>query len=508
MTYPSQRTILLVTSTVCGACGMALEVSAARLFAPHYGTSTLVWSSVIGVVLLALSVGYYVGGRLAEQRTDMQLLQRIILGAGLFTLCIPLLSGPLLDLLRLPGTSRASLLNLSGGSLTATILLFGFPTFLLGMISPYIVSMLTKTYGHVGNVSGQLLAVSTLGGLLGTFLPNLLLIPLIGTTWTILSIGIALTLLGVPGIPRNKLPATLILAALCIAAGTQISIHPPMVLAARDSAYQHIRIIEPTPGVRYMQFDSGFGIQSVYDTTIDLKTDTDAPLSYYDYAASVLASIHPTPNRPYKVLCIGLAGGTLPRTLHAWYGSDAEITAVEIDPVATALAKQYMGLSDTPLRIVHGDGRTIATHDTEQYDYIYVDAYQNELQIPWQLTTKEFWEVLQKRLAPGGVVGMNIAALGQTHSELVESLARTQHAAFPFVYKAALEERRNASNVLLASNQALRIEPHSALPPRGAYASEQLALKLTPVAPDATKPILTDDKAPIEWIMAKDLYSD
>ncbi len=508
MTYPSQRTILLATSALCGASGMALEVSAARLFAPHYGTSTLVWSSVIGVVLLALSVGYYLGGKLAEQRTDLQFLQRIILGAGLFTLCIPLLSGPLLSLLSLPGASRASLLNLSGGSLAATILLFGFPTFLLGMVSPYIVNMLTKAYGHVGNVSGQLLAVSTIGGLLGTFLPNLLVIPLIGTSWTILSIGILLTFLGLPGIPRRKVPAALVLAALCVTAGSPGPVQPTSVLAAAESTYQHIRIVEPAPGIRYMQFDSGFGFQSVYDQNLDLAHDTEAPLTYYDYAASVLASI-PRPNgRPYKVLCIGLAGGTLPRTLHAWYGESVDITAVEIDPVATALAKQYMGLNDIPLTIVHADGRTFAAHDTAQYDYIYVDAYQNELQIPWQLTTKEFWQILKNRLTPGGVVGMNIAALGQTHSELVESLARTQRAVFPFVYKAALEERRNASNVLLASNEALSVQPDNTLPPRGTYTAQQLALKLTPAAPDTTKPILTDDKAPIEWIMARDLYSN
>lgn len=486
---------------------MALEVSAARLFAPHYGTSTLVWSSVIGVVLLALSVGYYLGGKLAEQRTDLQFLQRLILGAGLFTLCIPLLSGPLLSLLSLPGASRASLLNLSGGSLAATILLFGFPTFLLGMVSPYIVNMLTKMYGHVGNVSGQLLAVSTIGGLLGTFLPNLLLIPLVGTTWTILSIGILLTLMGLPGIPRRKTPATLLLAALCIIAGLQGPARPASVRAAAESAYQHIRIAEPAPGIRYMQFDSGFGFQSVYDQNLDLAHDTEAPLTYYDYAASVLASIPRPDGRPYKVLCIGLAGGTLPRTLHVWYGSDVEITAVEIDPVATELAKQYMGLTDIPLTIVHADGRTFAAHDTVQYDYIYVDAYQNELQIPWQLTTKEFWQILKHRLAPGGVVGMNIAALGQTRSELVDSLARTQHAVFPFVYNATLEQRRNASHLLVASHAAVNTSATHPLPPRGTHAAAQLATKLTLTTADTTKPILTDDKAPIEWIMAKDLYS-
>lgn len=487
---------------------MALEISAARLFAPHYGTSTLVWSSVIGVVLLALSVGYFLGGRLAEQRADLQLLQRIILGAGLFTLCIPLLSGPLLTILSLPGANRASLLNLSGGSLVATILLFGFPTFLLGMVSPYIVNMLTKQYGHAGNVSGQLLAVSTIGGLLGTFLPNLLLIPLVGTTWTIRGIGLVLTLWGLPGIPRRKLPATALLITLCIASRIYAPTYTTHVLAARESPYQHIHIVEPTPGVRYMQFDSGFGFQSVYDRTLDLAQDTDTPLTYYDYAASVLARIPHPSGRPYRILCIGLAGGTLPRTIHAWYGTDAVITAVEIDPVATALAKQYMGLDATPLTIIHADGRTFAAHDTAQYDYIYVDAYQNELQIPWQLTTKEFWHILKQRLAPHGIIGMNIAALGQTKSELVETIARTQQTAFPFVYRAALSNARNASNILLASQTELTNEATPKLPPRGAYALQQLAKKLTRVPSDTERAILTDDKAPIEWIMARDLYSN
>ncbi|MBP9686264.1 MAG: fused MFS/spermidine synthase [Candidatus Doudnabacteria bacterium] len=486
---------------------MALEISAARLFAPHYGTSTLVWSSVIGVVLLALSVGYYIGGKLAEQRTDTQLLLRIILGAGLFTLCIPLLAQPLLQVLTLPGADRASLLNLSGGSLAATILLFGFPTFLLGIVSPYILSVLTRVNGHVGNISGQLLAVSTIGGLLGTFLPNLLLIPLIGTTWTILSIGIVLTLMGIGGLTRTKMPATLLLIVLCTTLGSQAPHTTQAVLATRESTYQHIRIIEPAAGVRYMQFDSGFGFQSVYNTLLNLKDDTDSSLTYYDYAASVLAGIPKPHGRPYNVLCIGLAGGTLPRTLHAWYGADVRMTAVEIDPVATDLAKEYMGLAELPLEIVHADGRTFATHNKEQYDYIYVDAYQNELQIPWQLTTKEFWSVLESRLAPNGIVGMNIAALGQTKSGLVNALARTQHAVFHFVSNATLEERRNASHLLIASNTAFTLPTTASLPPRGAYTMTQLSAKLEPVEVQTNLPVLTDDKAPIEWIMAKDLYS-
>ena len=497
---------LLALSAICGASGMALEVSAARLFAPHYGTSTLVWSSVIGVVLLSLSLGYYLGGTLVEKHKDIRVLLLCILGAGLFTLAIPVLANTILGLLTLDGSSRASLLNLSGGSLLATILLFGFPTMLLGIVSPFILSLLTTQSGHLGNTSGQLFAVSTLGGLAGTFLPNLLLIPLVGTTWAILGIGALLTLCGVWGIPTKKNKGYAVLAGVLLAITSTVRpASPNTVIAAAESPYQYIQIIEPAAGVRYMQFDSGFGFQSVYHTDTDPLQSIGTPeheYTYYEFAASIPALL-PEKDR-YSVLCIGLAGGTLPHLLHTLYKDKVSITAVEIDSVATDLAKEYMGLRDIPLSIHHADGRPFLAHSSEKYDFIYVDAYQNELQIPWQLTTKEFWQLAEQRLTPNGILGMNIAALGSKKSSLVAAIANTQAQVFPFVYDAALEERRNASHLLLASNHELTTKEKSDNKTVTTIL-EDLIPKLNRFYPDSSLPILTDNHAPTEWIIARDL---
>ncbi len=492
----------LWVSFATGAAGLGLEISASRLLAPHFGSSTIVWSSIIGVVLLALSAGYFIGGKLAERNLSEVLLLRIILASGILTLCIPLFAPSFLNILSQELTTRHIGFFLIVGSILASLFLFGLPVFLLGCVSPYLLALLTKKLGHVGSTSGQLLAISTLGALLGTFLPTLVLIPGMGTQYTVLAFGGLLVLTGLPGLLSAKQTLSLLTLMLCIVLSPVLMANKAMKpLAKAESPYQYISVSEQTPGVRYMQFDAGFGVQSVYDK------HTLATGLYYDYASIVPALLHPTPEHPARVLIIGLAGGTIPRQLHALFGNAVLMEAVEIDKTSTQLAKQYMGLTDIPLTIHTADGRLFLSKTTNAYDFIYVDAYQNELQIPWTMTTKEFWQLVQGHLTSRGIAAMNIAALGATKSSLVTNITNTQSIVFAYVYEAPLENRRNASHLVLMSQNEIAFSSISTtpiLPAEFLSAASFVSTALRRRTVDPSLATLTDDQAPLEWFLVTD----
>lgn len=480
---------------------MGLELSASRLLAPHFGTSIIVWTNVIGVVLLSLSLGYYLGGKLAERQSSPHILAWLLYLGSIFTLTIPLVAPFLLKSVFIHHGSPHIILTLLLGPLMASIVLFGLPVFLMGAISPYLLTLLTQKFGHVGSTSGQLFALSTIGGLLGTFLPTLLLIPWLGTHATITLFALLLGLVSLPhmGTKKRTIQAA---SALVLLTAAQILIPQNITeVASAETTYQRVAINSPRDGLNYLQLDAGFGVQSVYDPESILTG------YYYDYASLLPYLLtRDLKKEPAQVLIIGLAGGTIARQMHYFFGPEVSLHAIELDPGVTRMANAYMGLRDTPIQVTHGDGRQVLAKDTNSYDIIIVDTYFNDLQIPWTMTTQEFWRVVRDRLKPGGLAAMNIAALGASKSALVEAITNTQAHVFPHVYEAKLKEGKNSNHLVILSdtspNATIRLSdlPPSEVAPLG----ERLARELTQVSPNPKVAALTDDKAPIEWLMAKD----
>lgn len=500
MKITEKRWYWLLVGMASGLVSLALEICAARLLAPHFGTSTIVWSSIIGVVLLALSTGYFVGGKLAERKLDEQILLRILATSGLVILLVPTLAKYLLGAISV-GLSENVYLFVTMGSVLASLLLFGLPVFLLGLVSPYLITLLASKYGHLGNTAGQLFSLSTLGSLAGTFLPTLVFIPWVGTNYTILGTGLLLLLVALPGLKKHKTSILALTLVLSFAVGRIQTFTHATNIAEAESLYQHIEISATHPEQITMQFDAGMGFQSVYNKNTFLTG------FYYDYTVLLPAITKPINNTSTKVLCIGLAGGTIPRLLHHYYGNGVSMEAVEIDAVATKLAKTHMGLAEIPLLVHTQDGRQFLNFTKDQYDIIYVDAYQNELQIPWTLTTEEFWQTTKKRITSGGLVAMNIAALGQVESSLVSAITNTANKIFPFVYDVPLTNQENSNHLILMSNAQVDINgtnafisEHPELLPLKIHLEKYMARTTY----SQSLPTLTDDHAPIDWLMAKD----
>lgn len=495
------KTYFLSTGFLVGMCSMGLELCASRLLAPHFGTSVVVWTNVIGVVLLSLSLGYYLGGKLAERQSSTHVLAWLLYTGSVFTLVIPLIAPFLLKSVFIHYGSPHIILTLLLGPLMASIVLFGLPVFLMGTISPYLLTLLTQKFGHVGSTSGQLFALSTIGGLLGTFLPTLLLVPWLGTRVTITLFGLLLGLISLPHLGAKK---RIIQAAIALALLTAAQILLPQnttEVASAETAYQRVAINSPRQGLHYLQLDAGFGVQSVYDPESILTG------YYYDYASLLPYLLsRDLKKEPAQVLIVGLAGGTIARQMHYFFDSEVSLHGVELDPEVTRMANDYMGLRDTPIQITHGDGRQVLAEDTNFYDIIIVDTYFNDLQIPWTMTTEEFWRVVQNHLKPDGIAAMNIAALGASKSALADAITNTQAHVFPYVYEAKLKEGKNSNHLVILSNTNPNTTARfSALPPSEiAPLGERLAHELARVNTNPQVAILTDDRAPIEWLMARD----
>lgn len=461
--YTRQDWMLIVLVFVEGACALAVEVSASRLLAPYFGTSLFIWANVIGLILLYLTIGYYVGGRLADRHPRTSVLYTLTIAAAFLIALIPWIARPIL------AWSQSSFLTYSigvfYGSLIAVILLFALPVILLSCVSPYAIRLQLEQVGRTGSIAGKFYAISTAGSIAGTFLPVLLLIPTIGTYRTFFAFAVALLLtslagllISAPEIHQRQLRPRLSVRALAIFLlipmfWSTLSIRGPIkpadgsngggtLLTERESAYNYIQVTQVGSEVQLI-LNEGVGIHSIYDPNNIL---TGGPWDYF--------AIAPYFNRPpfqpqqlHNACVIGLGAGTIPRELTAMYGP-LPIDGVELDGEIVNLAHQYFHLDEPNLHVIVQDGRYYLQTTRKKYDEIAIDAYQQPY-VPFQFTTQEFFQEVRTHLSSTGVMVVNA---GRTSKDfrLVEALAQTMHTVFPSVY--IIDTARFANSIIIATN--------------------------------------------------------
>jgi len=421
---------------ICGMAVMAVELSAARLLAPYFGNSLYVWTNVIGLIMVALAAGYYFGGRLADKNPRREVYFALILLTGFWTVLIPFFS-PLLFEQLTTGFSNLAL-AVKWGSFFAVTFLFALPMFLLGMIVPFTVKMVIQNVAKVGSLSGKISTVSTLGSLVGTFLPAFLLIPVFGTTKTFIFIGLLLIFLAAFGLRKWWV---FILATLGLGLFWLV---PPVyandaVIYAKDSPYGYIFVTEDAEGVRRLHIDNPLGTQSIYNPASVLPEEH----YYYSYFGVLPSMIE----EPKTVLILGHAGGSFTRIFNTYY-PELEITGVEIDPAVTRIAEEYMGLSDATVNIVHADARTFLLNTEEQYDLILIDTY-HASNIPAHLATQEFYALAASHLDEDGILALNAAS---DEGPFLNALAATLASQFEFAAYLNIPDSFNA--MIIGSNKA------------------------------------------------------
>jgi spermidine synthase len=399
---------------VSGAVVMALELVGSRILAPVFGDSIFVWGALIGVVMAALSLGYYVGGRMADRRPSYGVFTMILISAGVLILLIPLSSPFILEVTYLSGAGERY------GPIIASILLLAAPTILLGMVSPYSVRMSAESISKLGGISGSLGSISTAGSIFGTFFTVFVLIPSFGVRQIVFSLGVVLIAVAVVGMTWVEkgliftLVLVLLMPSLFVGGGPFLGISGN-ALVRKDTPYSTLTVIDSeADGTRTMY------LNNMPHSAMYLNGSNRAVFRYTDYF-NLAFLFNPEAER---VLFIGGGGFSGPKQFLEYY-PNTTVDVVEIDPDVVAVAREHFGVTDDPrLRIFAMDGRAFL-REAGTYDIVILDAY-SKTYVPFHLMTREFFQALSEHMSPEGVVVSNLISslIGDT-SELLKAEVNT-----------------------------------------------------------------------------------
>lgn len=511
---------ILAVAAVAGAATMAVELAAVRLLAPWFGASSRVWTNVIGVILLALALGYLLGARLAARERPRRVLAWTLVAAAAWTAWLPWLAGHVCRWFLPDGLGLDRAMELwTWGSLASTAVLFLPSALLLGTVGPLALECVQRAEGSsAGSAGGRVLAWSTLGSLAGTFATTHALVPWLGLSWTFVGAGCTLLALGLAlafverGSAKGAAAAALF---ACVGAvlGSRLERSPApegvVVLEERESSYQSVRAIEDRrwgEPLRLLQVNEGLdSFQSVWKPTAGLL----GPGYYYDLFA--LPAWWSGERERWKVLVLGLGAGTTFRVLRGASpeGVELELVGVELDPVVVELGQRWFDLDATRERVISGvDARAALAALESDFDLIVLDAYARQVEIPFHLSSEEALRAMRAHLAPGGWLAINVGGFGfddPVVTGLGGTLARTfEHsvayrvpASRNFVLFARADEP-----VPLPSSPSFRFEGSVGAALLPSLSISGASARLEPAALDST---LTDDRNPIDELQMRSL---
>jgi spermidine synthase len=533
---------LLATVFASGTAVMMVEMTAVRALQPFFGSTTYVWTNVIAVVLAALAVGYAIGGRLADRHPSPVLLYALIGAGGLLLLACGWLVTPVSRLFLTDGLDLEGVVSiLTRGSLGVTLMLFAPPILLLGMISPLAIRLLSR--GGVGRAAGRVFATSTLGSILGTYLPTFYLVPWIGSRGSILVSAGILIVAGAVGLialgrsPRTTRAAAIILVLLAgrtAVAATTGDLAPARgapqlyrggeaeVLREVESEYQFLTVRRDSypEGDAYEILTINEGIYTYHSLRREGRVLTDS--RYYDDYSLLPFLLDLAPGDELRGCVVGLACGiNVAQWKHFWEGPyRVRADGAELDPEIVRLGREFFDLPGPEadwLRVYEMDGRQMLEllPPDVRYHMLVVDAFTNELYIPFHLGTREFFELCRRRLEPGGVLAMNVYAVGEDAPNLraLENTLATvfgrclrvkQYVTGNFLLLAFNGEGLPSFDRLGTSQIEARFGKRPETTEWGAllnqaewFRTEGQSRTITP-REDAW--VLTDDHAPLEWL--------
>jgi len=504
-----KQNLLLISVFITGACVLTIEIVAVRVLSPHYGNTIFTVSSVISVILAALSIGYYAGGKFADKHPSLRWFFGIILVSGLVVLAIHFLG-----LFILPILSVA--LSLASGPLVSSLLLFLVPAILLGTLSPYAIKLQSVQVPEqgVGSVSGKIFFWSTLGSIIGSLLAGFVLIPNFGIDSIFIATGVALFLLGfIPlvafGFDKKRLTKS-VLAVLILVGITTFAVQQIKgdALYSKDGIYEKITIYDSTQGSRpirvFQQDRSASGAMF-----LDSKDPTDLVYEYTKYY-SLYKIFKPDIQ---NALVIGGGAYSIPKALIAEL-PNATIDVSEIEPSLFDLAKQHFNVEDNPnLNNYTEDGRRLLRDSDKKYDLIFSDVYYSLFSIPAHFTTQEFFTIVKEKLSDDGVFIANlIGDLSRQKPSLIFAEIKTFQSVFPNSYFFAIEtpEKTDSQNIIFVgynSEKKIDLSAASILQNSNPVINSlrNKVININRYNLDSY-PILTDNYSPVEYLTAEVLY--
>ena len=485
---------LEITVFISGAVVMMIEIVGSRMMAPYLGTSIIVWTSLIGIILGFLSLGYWLGGKVADVRPSYKIFSFIILLASLFVFIMIFIQAPILSFI------QARLSNIYWGTVFSALFLFAVPSTLLGMVSPYAARLKIKNLDRSGEAVGSLYALSTLGSIVGTFAAGFVLIPFLGTIKILYFLSISLVVASLLAYSGHFLKFKIALIILIVAGSFfPYSQFGDKVIADIDTRYNRIllekgRDPETDKPVLGMNTDP-FGTQSAMFLN-------DKNKLVFDYLKFFRLADHFKKDLKHS-LVIGGAAYSFPREYLRRH-PDSQLDVVEIDPQMTQIAKKYFNLrSDPRLNIYHQDGRVFLNNSDQKYDAVFMDAFTSELSVPYQLTTREAVSDIYEQLKPGGVAMINItSAITGEKGKFLRAEYRTYNSVFPQVHLFPVKSKKQGDkfqNIVMAAIKSEReFDLQSSDPELDKYLEHKWRKNIK-----KDVPILTDNYAPVDYYILK-----
>ncbi len=492
---PMKKYKLELIVFISGAVIMMLELTGSRVLAPFLGTSIFIWTSLIGVILASLSLGYFLGGKSADKKPSLEKFSLILLIAGLLIAITTVSKNITLDFV------EQNIKNVRTGAVIATLILFAPASIFLGMVSPYAVKLKVKSIDKAGRTVGNLYALSTIGSIVGTFLSGFYLISYIGHTKLLMILAILMVITSMLANLKKTLLLKIVIALTLItyiasANIAQANLEEDGVIEI-DTLYNHVKIHKDLdynslkPIIRMsLNKNSSSAMFEESDELVFVYT------KFYDLAK------HFNPDFK-KSLMIGGAAYSYPKHYLEKY-PEASIDVVEIDPALTDIAKEHFHLKDNPrLRVFHEDGRTFLNTTTEKYDVIFGDAFKAYFSIPYQLTTFESVQKMYNALNKDGIVLINIiSALEGEKSEFLRAEYHTFKKVFPQVLVFAVYYPENGltnQNIMLVALKSENKPGFANEDPELNQYLKHLWKKDIPL----DMPVLTDDFAPVDKYIMK-----
>lgn len=489
---------LYMTEFFAGMAVMAVELGASRLLAPYFSSSQIVWTIIIGTIMIAMALGNIWGGRSADKNPNPDKLYMRILIAACWIAAIPVLGKYIILAI-----SAALVLTINHNFLViaafcACMVIFVYPLFLLGTVTPSLVKYTVDSLDDSGKTVGTLGAFNTIGSILGTFLPTFVTIPAVGTSVTFLIFSGILLILGLLYFISSKTKAaacviSAVLFVVCAVLGNadSFAFWENSLVYEGESVYNYLQVKEDDKSIM-LSTNVLFGVQS-----IKMKEDTLTGM-YYDYAlaAPAMAAAHEKDN--LEVLVLGMGTGTYALQCRQYF-ENASVEGVEIDEKITALAHHYFSLPQD-ISVTTYDGRAYLAAADKQYDVIMVDAYQ-DITIPFQMSSVEFFTMVRKHLKEDGVMVVNMNMHSDGEGNINAYLSDTIANVFENVY--TVDVAGSTNRELFAGSSAQMMQNLK----QGIAAVSDIRLrrmlnivqeKLQPYMPGDY--LLTDDKAPVELL--------
>ena len=444
---------LAVLVFVAGMASMSLEFAASRILIPVFGSSIYTWGSLIGVILTGLSLGYHIGGKLADKNPNFLKLCLVIFSAGLYIIFIPFIA-PTLTTSFIQFVSDSQF-----ASLFAVFTLLIVPIFLLGIVSPYAIKLATRRLTELGNVSGNLYSLSTIGSIVGTFLTVFVLIPTFEINYIIFGLGVTLmvfsSLFGLARFPKVLAVFVVVLLlffpSISLSSTGAVMVHTGTLVYEKETLYSHLDVID-SGNIRTLYLDGNIHSQMYKDKPEEL-VNTYTKYFHLGFLFN--------PNAK-DVLFVGGGGFSGPKNFLSMY-SDVRIDVLEIDPDVISAASDYFSLpvdnDGSRLTIYNDDARNFLSKTEKKYDLIILDAFSKNY-VPFHLMTLEYFQLLDKKLTSDGIIiSNNIGSMTGDRSDIVRAVYKTISQIFPTVYVFPTEHNSgNLQNIMLAAMKSPTVE--------------------------------------------------